>query len=70
MTPEKVVQAIMEETESMSRPVYRGQSKADWRPLSGAVRRLKAAHGEELLEDEDALRKRLDEYQKHRLIDQ
>ena len=69
MTPQEVVQAVMEETESMSRPVYRGQAKADWRPLSGAVRRLKAAHGEEVLEDEDALRKRLDEYQKHRLID-
>ena len=68
MTPEEVIQAIMEEAESMSRPVYRGQAKADWRPLSGAVRRLKAAHGEELLEDEAALRKRLDEYQRHRLI--
>ena len=69
MTPEEVVQAVMEEAESMSRPVYRGQAKAGWRPLSSAVRRLKAAHGEELLEHEDALCKRLDEYQKHRLID-
>lgn len=69
MTPEEVVQAVMEAAESMSRPVYRGQAKADWRPLCSAVRRLKEAHGDELLEDEDALRKRLNEYQRHRLVD-
>ncbi len=45
-----------------------GHANADWQLLSGAVRRLQDAYGEESLEDEDELRKLVARYHKERLI--
>ena len=37
MTPEEIVQAIVGQSQNMTRPVYRGQADADWKAESGAV---------------------------------
>lgn len=68
MTPTEVIEAILAGSENMSRPVYRGQADASWPPLSGAVRRLSEAHGEEILEHQSELQEKLKEYHRDELI--
>lgn len=68
MTPEQIVQRVLQQSEEMSRPVYRGQAAADWRLESGAVRRLRAAYGEDLPEDDDGLRALVMQYHRDNLI--
>ena len=68
MTPEEVVQTVVKQSETMSRPVYRGQANVGWQLQSGAVRRLQDAYGEDFPEDENELRKLVERYQKERLI--
>ena len=68
MTPEGIVQAVVEQSQTMARPVYRGQADADWEPESGAVYRLRKAHGDDLPVDEGELRNLVTEYHRERLI--
>ena len=68
MTPEEIVQAVVVVSETMTRPVYRGQADADWQPESGAVRRLRDAYGEDFPVDESKLRSLVDNYHKEQLI--
>ena len=68
MTPEEIVQAIVGQSQNMTRPVYRGQADADWEPESGAVDRLRKAYGEDLPLDEGELRNLVAEYHRERLI--
>ena len=68
MTPEEVVRAVVTQSESMTRPTFRGHANADWQLLSGAVRRLQDAYGEEFPVDENELRKLVARYHKERLI--
>ena len=68
MTPEKIVQAVVGQSRAMTRPVYRGQADADWEPESGAVHRLRNAHGEDLPVDEGELLNLVAEYHRERLI--
>ena len=60
--------AVVTQSESMSRPTFRGHANADWQLLSGAVRRLQDAYGEEFPVDENELRKLVARYHKERLI--
>ena len=68
MTPEEIVQAVLGQSQTMTRAVYRGQADADWEPESGAVHRLRKAYGEDLPIDEGELRNLLVEYHRERLI--
>ncbi len=68
MTPEEIVQAVVNQSKFMTRPVYRGQADADWQPESGAVRRLRNAYSEDFPVDENDLQRLVDEYQKEKLI--
>ena len=68
MTPEEIVQAVVEQSQTMTRPVYRGQADANWEPESGAVYRLRKAYGEDLPVDEGELRNLVVEYHRERLI--
>ena len=68
MTPEEVVQAVARQSETMTRPVYRGQADADWPPESGAIRRLRDAYGEDFPVDENELRSLVTQYHKEQLI--
>ena len=68
MTPEEVVQAVVNLSQGMSRPIYRGQAKECWQLQSGALRRLQVAHGEGFPEDENEQRKLVDRYHKEQLI--
>ena len=68
MTPEEIVQAVVGQSQTMARPVYRGQADADWEPESGAVYRLRNAHSEDLPVDEGELRNLVAEYHRERLI--
>ncbi len=68
MTPEEIVQAVVEQSQTMTRPVYRGQADADWEPESGAVHRLRKAYGEDFPADEGKLRNLVAEYHRERLI--
>ena len=68
MTPEEIVQAVLGQSQTMTRAVYRGQADADWEPESGAVHRLRKANGEDLPVDEGELRNLLAEYHRERLI--
>ena len=68
MTPEEIVQAIVGQSQNMTRPVYRGQADADWKAESGAVHRLRKAYGEYLPVDEGELRNLVTEYHRERLI--
>ena len=52
MTPEEIVQAVLELSRDMTRPVYRGQANSDWKPESGAVYRLRQAYDEDLSAEE------------------
>ena len=70
MTHEKaiaVVSQVLEKSQGMSRPVYRGQADAAWEPHSGAVRRLTKTPDDEVLNDENELRKQVDQYHKEHL---
>ena len=68
MAPEEIVQAVVQQSQTMTRPVYRGQASADWEPESGAVDRLRTAYGEDFPVDESELRALLAEYHRERLI--
>ena len=68
MTPEEVVQAVVSQSETMTRPVYRGQADADWLPQSGAVRRLKEAYGEDFPVAVSELRRLVSQYHRDNLI--
>ena len=68
MTPEEIVNAVVGESQDMTRPVFRGQADADWPLESGAMHRLRLAHGDELPEDEEALRKLVSDYHMDELI--
>ncbi len=68
MTPEEIVQKIMSMSETMTRPVYRGQANAKWPPESGAVRRLKETYGEDFPTDELNLQRLVDDYHRNELI--
>lgn len=68
MTPEEVVQAIVSQSKTMTRPVYRGQADADWLPQSGAIRRLKEAYGEDFPVDVSELRRLVSQYHHDKLI--
>ena len=60
--------AIVELSKGMSRPVFRGQAKSHWEPDSAAVRRLKRAYGDNILEDQNKLREKVRQYQEDQLI--
>ena len=64
----EVIQAVLGMSKDMHRPVYRGQAKAKWRAETGAVRRLVAAYGEEVLQDTGELRELVRWYQNDELI--
>ena len=68
MTPEEIVQAVVGQSQTMTRPVYRGQADADWKPESGAVYRLRKAHGADLPVDGSELRNLVAEYHRERLL--
>ena len=68
MTPEEVAQSVMRLSVSMSRPAYRGQADSRWQPLSGAVRRLQVAYGDDFPTDENELRILVDRYHKEHLV--
>lgn len=68
MTPEEIVQAVLGQSQTMTRAVYRGQADADWEPDSGAVHRIRQAYGAGLPVDEGELRNLLAEYHRERLI--
>ena len=68
MTPEEIGQAVVEQSETMTRPVYRGQANTDWQPESGAVRRLRQVYDEDFPVDESELRNLVSEYHKEHLI--
>ena len=52
----------------MSRAAYRGQAHAEWKLLSGAVRRLQRAHDDCVLDDDNELTKLVSDYHKEHLI--
>ena len=52
----------------MDRAVFRGHGDEEWKLHSGAVRRLKEKHGDQILEDKEKLQELLDEYHKKYLI--
>ena len=68
MTPEEIVRSVMEPSQTMTRPVYRGQADVDWAPESGAVRRLRKAYGEDLPLDEGERRNLVEKYHRDQLI--
>ena len=68
MTPEEIVRAVVEQSRTMTRPVYRGQAKAGWEPESGAVHRLRKAYGDDFPADKGELRNLVAEYHRERLI--
>lgn len=68
MTPEEIVQAVVGKSQTMTRPIYRGQADAEWEPESGAVDRIRKAYGEEIPVDEGELRNLVAEYHRERLI--
>lgn len=49
----------------MSRPAYRGQAKASWKLLSGAVHRLRKAYDDCALDNDNKLRKLVDGYHRN-----
>lgn len=68
MTPEEVVRAVLEQSQAMTRPVYRGHANADWEPESGAFHRLRKAYGDYLPMYEHELRNLVADYHRDRLI--
>ena len=74
MSPEEVVQAIRDLKRTMSRPCYRGEADANWPLESGALRRLRKAHGESFpkgstFEEESALRDLVRNYHRDHLLE-
>ena len=68
MTPTEVVEKILAETAGQSRPAYRGQADACWKPLSGAVRRLCDAYGDDVLADQINLSRLVSDYHRAQLL--
>ena len=68
VTPEEIMQAVVEQSQTMTRPVFRGQADADWEPESGAVHRLRKAYGNDILKAEGELRNMVAEYHREQLI--
>ena len=52
----------------MSRPAFRGQADTCWPLLSGAVRRLRDAYGDEVLEDQINLGRLVSDYHREQLL--
>ena len=69
MIPEEVIQSAVKLSESMTRPVYRGQADAGWQLQSCALRRLEDTYGKDLPEDEIELHKLVAQYHKVQLIE-
>ena len=67
--PEQVVRKLLNVSKGITRPVYRGQAKSSWRLESGALRRLRKAHGENFPKGENELRKLVDQYHEKQLIE-
>ena len=68
MTPTEVVEKILAETAGLSRPAHRGQADACWKPLSGAVRRLCDAYGNDVLADQINLSRLVSDYHREQLL--
>ena len=68
MTPSKVIARILEQSAKMDRAIFRGHGKASWKLHSGAVRRLKEKHGDQILEDKKKLLHLLGKYHRKHLI--
>ena len=68
MTPSEVIAKILEASESMKRPAFRGHADAGWKLRSGAFRRLARAYGNWVLKDKKKLRELLDEYHREQLL--
>lgn len=68
MAPEEILRAVIEQSQTMTRPVYRGQADIDWELESGAVHRLRKAYGEDLPVDEGELRNLVAEYHREQLV--
>ena len=68
MSAFELIRSVLEMSKDMSRPVYRGHAKATWAVDSGAVRRLAAAYGDEVLQNEGELRELVRQYRTDELI--
>ena len=64
----EVIDKILGETARMSRPALRGQADACWKLLSGAVRRLCDAYGDDVLEDKIDLSRLVSNYHREQLL--
>ncbi len=69
MTPEEIINEIREKSQSMTRPVYRGQADAWWKLESGAVYRLREAKGQHFPESDESLRQLLEIYHDEILLE-
>lgn len=68
MSPVQVVEKVLAEAAGMSRPAFRGQANACWPLLSGAVRRLRNAYGDDVLADQIELGRLLSDYHREKLL--
>ena len=68
MNPVHVIEKTLAETAAMSRPAYRGQADACWKLDTGAVRRLRDAYGDEVLEDQVGLSRLVSDYHREQLL--
>jgi len=68
VTPQEIIDQVLDEANGMSRPAYRGQAKAAWRLLLGAVDRLMRAYGDDVLEDQKRLRELVSNYHKGLIV--
>ncbi len=68
MTQDDILHELLEVSNTMTRPVFRGQADADWKAESGALRRLRNVYGSELPTEEDDIRRLVDEYHRQELI--
>ena len=63
------VKQLLQTSERMSRPVYRGQADADWKVTSGAVRRIENFCSNEYQLTDEELSSMIQEYQRQELIE-
>ncbi len=68
MTPENVVQAVIDLSKGMERPVYRGQADKNWLLQSGALRRITATYGNDILDRPDEIPNLIADYHSDQLI--
>jgi len=69
MSPEEIVQAVVDLAAGMSRPAYRGQAQEKWPLQPGALRRLSKAYGDDFPDDKNGQMKMVDEYHQSHLIE-